>query len=32
MNIEPKKDSQKIKINAIINNEVKDYGNDPFFY
>ena len=26
-----KKRNQKIKINAIISSEVKDYGNDPFF-
>ena len=29
--MEPQKNNQKIKINAIISNDVKDYGNDPFF-
>jgi hypothetical protein len=31
MPLQPKKKNQKIKINAIISSEVKDYGNDPFF-
>ena len=30
MHTESKKKNLKVKINAIISSEVKDYGNDPF--